>query len=155
MSFIPDTPRARVVATACLILSAGAVVWSILSSFEHRHVPRPPLLLYDLERKILAEYPVGTEPGTGRTASLKLFAKAPGYEPAKSGMTLDDLEKAGLRPGWLFRLDDKRQIGLYADPRHPDRWLRSDAPECRAQLDRWIAEAAAFSSTGRPIPCKD
>lgn len=156
MPFIPDTPLARKVAAGFLVVALGTAVWQVVAFFRpHEHVPPRPRLLYDLEKKVLAEYPPTTLPGSNHTAALQLFAKGPQYTLPAPGMTLEDLEKAGLRLGWLYRLDDAQKTGLYADPRRTDQWIPANSPEAQAQLNRWMNEAAAFSTTGQPIPCKN
>lgn len=141
-------------ASACAValLAAAYQTWHAFHSHGHADAT---ILLYDLERKALAEYPASTLPGDDHTAGLVAFAKNPNAPKLQAGMTLEDIEKAGLHAGWVYRLDADRKTGLYADPRKMDPWLKSGTPECKAQLNRWLDEAAAFSDTGRPIPCKD
>jgi len=158
MPLLPTSPGHRkALAAAFLAVSLAALAFQafrLLGHTDHDH-DRPPVLLYDLERKALTQYPPDTVPGDHHTASLTLFAKAATHEKPAPGMTLEDAEKAGLQLGWLYRMADDHRTGLFADPRQPDVWVSSNSPECHAKLARWMDNAAAFSSTGKPILCRD
>lgn len=126
-------------------------IWKYTRWLSNRpHVTEIRLLLYDFTHRRLAEYPLRTEPGAGNTACLTLFARASRHAWPRAGMTLEDLEQAGLIVGWLYRVEPRTYEPQYADPDHPERWIGSGDPAFQS----WMAarlEAAKKKAGGGPL----
>lgn len=144
----PQTRR-RLVFGCFFAVAAFAVARWIWSEMGHQHGGEAKIILYDLGRQHLASYPIQTKPGMASTASLSVF-RVPGGGVLRPGMTLEEVEEAGLLVGWMYRVDPADDKPLYAAPAAPDAWISDTDPG----FARWMAkrmEEVRRKAKGRPF----
>ncbi len=130
-----------------LIIRLGGPLQRDRNEYANRYV-----LLYDLGTGRLKAYPPGTRPGTNGSAGIMIYTSPNGPQP-QAGMTLEDLQKAGMVVGWLFRLDTADWTGQYAAPDQLENWISEDSKGFKKWLAHCQYEVQKHSGGNPLVPC--
>ncbi len=149
-----DRRRGLVLASVLFLMSFGTLLFRLGaftphddSGYANNHV-----LLYDLNTRRLKAFPPGTQPGANGSAGILMYTHPDGPQP-KIGMTLEELQQAGMVVSWLYRLDTGNWIGQYASPDEPETWIDDDSRGFKGWLNRRQAEVKKRAGDSPLVPC--
>lgn len=112
---------------AIVLLPVVLVIGSMWMAQREAIIADNSILMFDIRSKRLRACLTETLPGSDGVVNIMLFTHAAKPVQPAEGMSLEDLERAGLVVGWFFQLDPHTGEGMYAAPGSPDTWVPATA----------------------------